>query len=80
MPLDLSTVNWAYVGELAVIAFVAALLGNLLSFRRWLVGSILAAVLFVIGYVFFTNCSSFIRDYCPFELPVVNPTVPPKPV
>jgi hypothetical protein len=78
MPLDLSTVNWVYVGELTAIAFVAAVIGNLLSFHRWLVGAILAAVLFVIGYVFFTNCST-LTSFCPFELPVVNPTPPAPP-
>ncbi len=76
MPIDLSTVNWVYVGELTAIVFVAALIGNVLAFRSWLVGAILAAVLFAVGYIFFTNCTSFIHDYCPFELPIVTPAKP----
>ena len=44
MPIDLSAVNWIYVGVLAVFAFFASIVGNLLSFnhrglaalsRRW---------------------------------------------
>jgi uncharacterized membrane protein len=77
MSFDWSIVNWGYVGQLTAIVFVAALIGNLLSFRSWLVGAILAAVLFAAGYVFFSNCHSITNNdsYCPFVLPTV-----PKPI
>ena len=72
MPIDLTSVNWVYLGQLSAIAFVAALIGNLLSFRTWLIGAILATALFAVGYVFFSNCPAFIGTYCPFVLPAVG--------
>jgi hypothetical protein len=46
MPIDLSTVNWMFVTLMAVFAFIAALLGNLIAFRNLFVGSILTGLLF----------------------------------
>ena len=51
MPLDLSTVNWAFVGLMALLAFVSALLGSLIAFRNRFFGAILAAILFAAGFV-----------------------------
>ncbi|HEX4408636.1 MAG TPA: hypothetical protein VH206_07685 [Xanthobacteraceae bacterium] len=51
MPIDLTAVDWAFVGILSIICFVAALLGSLISFRNKLGGAILAAVLFAVGLV-----------------------------
>jgi len=51
MPIDLSTVNWLYVAIMAVFAFVAALLGGLISFRNRIGGALLAAILFAAMYV-----------------------------
>jgi len=51
MPLDLSTVNWTFVGLMTLLAFVAALLGNLVAFRNRLAGAIIAAVLFAVGFI-----------------------------
>jgi hypothetical protein len=51
MPIDLSTVNWVYVALMAVFAFVAALLGGLISFRNRVGGAVIAAVLFAAMYV-----------------------------
>jgi hypothetical protein len=51
MPIDLSTVNWGFVGLMAALAFVAALLGSLIAFRNRFLGAILAAILFAIGFV-----------------------------
>jgi hypothetical protein len=51
MPIDLATVNWVFVGLMAVLAFVAALLGSLIAFRSRFLGAILAAILFAIGFV-----------------------------
>ena len=49
--LDLSTVNWTFVGLMMALAFIAALLGSLIAFRNRLVGAILAAILFGVGFV-----------------------------
>jgi hypothetical protein len=51
MPIDLTAVDWAFVGILTILCFVAALLGSLISFRNKLGGAILAAVLFAVGLV-----------------------------
>jgi hypothetical protein len=51
MPIDLSTVNWLYVGIMAAFAFVASLLGGLISFRNRIGGAFLAAILFAAMYV-----------------------------
>jgi hypothetical protein len=51
MPIDLSTVPWAFVGLMAVLAFVAALLGSIIAFRNRFVGAIIAGVLFAAGFV-----------------------------
>jgi hypothetical protein len=49
--LDLSTVNWAFVGLMMALAFISALLGSLIAFRNRFVGAILAAILFGVGFV-----------------------------
>jgi hypothetical protein len=51
MPIDLSTVNWLFVAVMAVFAFVAALLGSLISFRNRVGGAVIAAILFAAMYV-----------------------------
>ena len=51
MSIDLSTVNWVFVGLMAVFAFVAALIGNLIAFRNLFVGSILTGILFAAIFV-----------------------------
>lgn len=53
--IDLSGVNWVFVGLMMALAFVAALLGNLIAFRNRFVGAILAAILFGIGFVAWNN-------------------------
>jgi hypothetical protein len=51
MPFDLSTVNWTYVALMAAFAFVASLIGGVLSFRNRIGGALLAAILFAAMYV-----------------------------
>jgi hypothetical protein len=51
MAIDLSAVNWVYVVLMALFAFVAALLGGLISFRNRLGGALIAAILFAAMYV-----------------------------
>jgi hypothetical protein len=51
MPVDLSTVNWVFVGLMAALAFVAALLGGLIAFKSRFFGAVIAAILFAAGFV-----------------------------
>jgi hypothetical protein len=51
MAIDLSTVNWIYVALMAGFAFVAALLGSIISFRNRIGGALVAAILFAAMYV-----------------------------
>ena len=54
MPIDLASVNWVYVGVLAIFVFVATFIGNLLSFshRGW--AAFLTALAFVVMLVFWS--------------------------
>jgi len=52
--IDWATVNWGYVALLAGFAFLAGLIGSLLSFRNILAGAILTALLFGVIYVGWT--------------------------
>jgi hypothetical protein len=52
--IDWSTVNWVLVALLSLFVFVAALIGNLLSFNRRLIGAVLAAILFAVFYIAWT--------------------------
>ena len=62
MPIDLAAVDWLYVVVLAVLVFIAALVGNLLSFRHHVRAAVLTAVLFAGLFVFWT--------YYPHGLPL----------
>jgi lipopolysaccharide export LptBFGC system permease protein LptF len=67
MPIDLSTVNWLFVAIMAVFAFVASLIGGLISFRNRIGGALLAAILFAAMYV--------VWNYYPhpqIQLPIVS--------
>jgi len=55
MTIDWASVNWAELGWLSGIAFLAALVANVLSFRRRLAGAILTAILFATIYIFRPN-------------------------
>jgi hypothetical protein len=46
MPIDLASVDWLYVGVLAILVFFATLIGNLLSFNHRGFAALLSAVLF----------------------------------
>src|ERR1700730_1814995 len=52
IPVDWTTVDWTNVGLLSAIAFLAALLGNILIYRHRLWAAILAGLLFAAAYVF----------------------------
>jgi len=49
--LDLSTVNWAFVGLMMTLAFISAILGSLIAFRNRFAGAIIAAILFGVGFI-----------------------------
>jgi lipopolysaccharide export LptBFGC system permease protein LptF len=65
--IDLSAVNWLYVALMAGFAFVAALLGGVISFNNRIGGALIAAILFAVFYV--------IWNYYPhpkIQLPIVT--------
>jgi hypothetical protein len=68
MGIDLSAVDWIFVGLMTALAFVTALLGSLIAFRNRFAGAILAAILFAIGFVAW--------NYYPhqFGLPILKST------
>ncbi len=49
MGIDLSSVDWMFVGLMTALAFVTALLGSVIAFRNRFVGAIIAAILFGVG-------------------------------
>jgi hypothetical protein len=62
MPIDLAAVDWLYVGVLAVLVFIAALVGNLVSFRHPGRAAVMSAVVFAGLFVFWT--------YYPHRIPL----------
>jgi len=72
MPIDLSTVNWLYVAIMAVFAFVASLIGGLISFRNRIGGALLAS-----GIIIRIRKSSFRSSPATPIRPVVDLSVRP---
>jgi len=72
MPIDLAAVNWLYVAILSGFAFVAALIGSIISFRNKLGAAIIAAILFAAGFVCWTY---YPRDNLPDQIKTL-PTSP----
>lgn len=62
MPIDLATVDWIYVGVLAVLAFLATVVANLLSFGHRGVAAVMSAIIFAAMFVAWT--------YYPHGLPL----------
>ena len=54
MPIDWSSVNWLHVGLLTAFAFLAALIGQVLSFGSRFVGAILATLVFAALFIVWT--------------------------
>jgi hypothetical protein len=71
MPIDLATVDWIYVGVLAVLAFLATVIANLLSFNHRGLAAVLSAVLFAAMFVAWT--------YYPHGLPLPTRMAADKP-
>jgi len=72
MPIDWASVNWVYVGVLAIFAFFATLVGGLLSFNHRGIGAVLSAVIFAAIFVLWS--------YYPHHLPLPTALNPQKPV
>jgi hypothetical protein len=71
MPIDWASVNWVYVGVLAVFAFFATFVGNLLSFNHRGFAAVLSALVFAAIFVFWT--------YYPHGLPLPTSLTVAKP-
>jgi uncharacterized BrkB/YihY/UPF0761 family membrane protein len=54
MPIDWASVNWPYVILLGLFAFFCALIGNLIAFKRAVLGAVLSTLLFTAGFFFWT--------------------------
>ena len=67
MPIDLAAVNWLFVAIMALFAFVAALLGGLISFRNRIGAALISAILFAAMYVAW-NC----YPHPQIQLPIVS--------
>ena len=65
IPIDWSSVNWLYFVLLLLLVFFCALIGNVIAFKRVLLGAVLATLLFAAG---------FFWTYYPHNLPL--PTSP----
>ncbi|MBV8792251.1 MAG: hypothetical protein JO205_13010 [Pseudolabrys sp.] len=68
IPIDFSHVDWVYVGVLAVFAFLATVVGNLLSLNHRGIAAVLAAIIFAALFVAWT--------YYPHGLPLPTRLAP----
>ena len=66
IPIDWASVNWLYLVLLTLLAFVCALIGNAMAFKRLVLGAVLTTLLFIAGF--------FLWTYYPHNLPL--PTSP----
>jgi hypothetical protein len=66
--IDLSAVDWRFVGLMTALAFITALLGSYIAYRNRAWGAIIAAILFAIGFLAW--------NYYPhnFGLPILDKT------
>ena len=51
LPFDLATVDWTTVAIYSGIAFLAAIVGNIVAFGNRFAGAVLTAVFFAVFYV-----------------------------
>jgi hypothetical protein len=51
LPFDLATVDWTTVAIYSGIAFLAAIVGNVIAFGNRFAGAVLTAVFFAVFYV-----------------------------
>ena len=82
MPIDLAQVDWLYVAVLAVFAFFATIVANLLSFNHRGIAAALSAVLFAALFVAWTY---YPHPFLPLptslstQKAAVTPAAPPAP-
>ncbi len=79
MPIDLAQVDWLYVLVLAVLAFIASGIGNLVSFASRGSAAVVSAILFAALFVAFT----YYPHHLPLPTRLAGPTAPaatPAPV
>ncbi|MBI3703388.1 MAG: hypothetical protein HY244_05950 [Rhizobiales bacterium] len=82
MPIDLAQVDWFYAVLLAVFVFIAAYVGNLLSFGRHGMGAVLSAVLFVVifvGWTYYPHHLPLPTALATQKAPAATPVVPAAP-
>lgn len=70
--IDLATVDWVYVGVLAVLVFLATLIANVLTFGHRGMAALLSAIIFAALFVGWT--------YYPHGLPLPTRLGGPTPV
>src|ERR1700688_2159682 len=70
IPIDWASVNWPYIILLGLYAFFCALIGNVIAFKRAVLGAVLSTLLFTAGFFFWT--------YYPHNLPLPNSPVGQK--
>jgi hypothetical protein len=88
VPIDWASVNWVYVILLTVFVFIAAIVGNLLSFNHRGMGALLSALLFAAMFVFWsyyphhlplpTRLTAEPADHEPAGMPAAAPAASPQ--
>jgi hypothetical protein len=89
MPIDLSQVNWLYVAVLTLMACLASVVGNLLSFNHRGIAAFLTAVTFAVMFVAYsyyphglplpTTLATKTPAVAPAPAPVAVPAAPQRP-
>lgn len=90
MPIDLAAVDWLYVAVLAVFVFLAALIGNLLSFNHRGMAAFLSALAFVaifVGWTYYPHglplptslAGTNVQAVTPMPVAPVTPATPVRP-
>jgi len=71
---DLTTVDWLYVIVLAALVFVAALIGNVVSFGRRLRAAVISTVVFAVLFVLWSYYSHHVP--LPTAMKIQKPETP----
>lgn len=82
VPIDWASVNWVYVGVLAVFAFLASIIGNVVSLGHRGFAAVLAALLFAamfVGWTYYPHGLPLPISAVPPPAPVAAPAVPAAP-
>jgi len=82
MPIDLSQVNWLYVAVLTLIACLASVVGNVLSFNHRGMAAFLTAVAFAamfVAYSYYPHGLPLPTTLAAQKAPVMAPPAPVVP-